>query len=81
MIDRAPAEYSDMMAQLSPLELKEQIEDNNPGMARKDLQRIVMRAKDKAMSEAEERVGVKIGELPNGLMMGNPGNFRLNEKV
>lgn len=81
VIDPTLMEYRRKMAELTALELKDLIEKNNVGMTRKDLQRIVMREKDKALAEALDRVGVKIGELPNGLLMSNPGSYKKNEKV
>lgn len=81
VVDPTLMEYRKLIAKLLPLQLKEFIEKNNPGISRKDLQRIVRREKDKALSQALERVGVKIGELPNDLLMKNPGQFKLDEKV
>lgn len=81
VIDPTLMEYRKILAAKTAMELKEMIEKNNPGLARKDLQRIVRRLKDEELSKALERVGVKMGELPNGLLMGNPGNYKMNEKV
>lgn len=81
VLDPSVMEYRRKMAELSALELKELIEKNNSGMSRKDLQRIIRREKDKMLAEALERVGVKIGELPNGLLMSNPSDYKKNEKV